>query len=443
MEFQGRVAAKGRTLAECLASAGDLDAAATDHVTIVQDGTEPGGVVGDLSELARFPGMRMLRIFGPVDVTSLASLEPVGDRLEYLHCVGPVRVGDLASLRGQRALRRLALEGLEGLTTLGGLERLASLDTLELSGADVACNDVGVVGALARLHAVELRGFHSVADLTALGACVEMEKFEIVDAPVLARLPSLARWPKLKTFHVSGATALEAVPDLGTAVKLKSLELRNCPHMRVSAGFDKLTKVANLAVTGSPGVVLPPLGSGFSLLRSVMFSSNHLPGVRDGAGTSTIDKVAVLGHEVVDHAALASLVFGARKTVVLNGLQQLPGGRPARAAASALVVEGPSVVSTEFLSAFVEATTVVLNGVKLDGDALLGVSRLPVLEFLTLERCSGVHDASALGSCVRLARVDVRDCPDLDYDTIVVPAGVKLAGDNKATARARALAHPA
>ncbi len=197
--------------------------------------TWPEGKTHALGFLADFPGIKALHVL----VSGLKSLEPlacVSDSLEWLAIGGWMEASKLSCqpIAGCRKLRSLSLtrlpKDLEAIQTLSGLSALSFLG-FTFKSLDVvhplvnlerlwvgfgSVPDIGPIGELPNLKALELMRVRKLSDLSPLSRLKTLQYLALEDMKKVAAMPNCSHLKRLRRVYLD---TMNGVTDLNGLTK--------------------------------------------------------------------------------------------------------------------------------------------------------------------------------------------------------------------------------
>jgi hypothetical protein len=204
--------------------------------------TWPEGMTHSLDFLADLPGLKALA----VNVSALKSLEPLSlaaDSLEWLLIGGWMEPAKLSCqpITRCRRLRALSLarmpQDLEAIEALAGLNELSflgftfkslevvrplkNLEQLSISFGSVP--DIGPVGELPKLKALELLQVRKLADLSPLSEVKTLQYLALGGMKQIATMPDCSRLKSLRRVYLDTMNGITDLSGLTKAPNLKDL----------------------------------------------------------------------------------------------------------------------------------------------------------------------------------------------------------------------------
>jgi Leucine-rich repeat (LRR) protein len=434
------------TEARALASAGDLAAPLLRHTKSwrVAEAAAAVRALGLIGSDSAFESLRTYGLDGRVTVArELLRAWPNYNAEEYAREVlrrspldwGHAVVDDPSLLPGLKHLRRLRsvdarLEGADADlrclaelsastyisiadAPLSHLNELAGVRDLRVLRAMRCRNlvDISAISDSPGLQEVDLRGCHSLVDISPLGGASEL-RMVVLDETSVTDLTPLGTLPALDRLEASWCEGVMDLRPLSSATTLRYLDLRGCPHVSDLEPLSRLADLRTLWLSDCPAVTsLSPLGRSRRLQRLDL---------SDCVGLTDLD--GLTHSEGLTELALARC----RNLITLNGLGRLESVgtaslqgctrlRDASALATASEMRVLDMTDCESLAGIgFAAETRRLAQVRFTGcvqiSDLSPLAGLPGLWLLSLAGCKSVEDLAPLAGLPRLQWLYLDEC---------------------------------
>ena len=192
------------------------------------------------------PGHLEYLAIGPYELPDLRSLRPLCkvDTLNLSRCRRPL---DLKGLEELAALTSLSISGDAAFSHLSALSRLKELETLELWAA---CGpyDVGFLYEMQRLSTLGLSAW--AMDLSILGHLAELTHLTLYNQPDLEDLAFLKPDQRLESLTLHSLDNLQTLAGIRSQTQLNYVDISEAPELESLAPLEACTKLQTLEISG-------------------------------------------------------------------------------------------------------------------------------------------------------------------------------------------------
>ncbi|CAI0543584.1 unnamed protein product [Linum tenue] len=156
-------------------------------------------------------------------------------------------------IKGLKNLKNLNIGGCTQLIEITGLERLASLEVLDMSGCK-CIRKLPDLSTLRNLVELVVDECTQLSEVTILERSESLRSLSMVDCSSIAQLPNLSRFVNLKSLQISRCTRLSEVKGLERLEWLEYLSMSGCSWIKELPDLSGLENVVTLDISGCTGL---------------------------------------------------------------------------------------------------------------------------------------------------------------------------------------------
>lgn len=375
----------------------------------------------DLSDLVAFTQLGSLRVIGARPMTGMAALAalPALRRVSFERC----GLGDgLAPLASSRSIEHIRVDG--ELTSFGDLGEFRSLKTLVVNSRFRLANLAGVE-RLASLESLAITGMTSALDLKALKGLRSLRHFSLSLSGQLKSLDGIDGCERLESLAVTQTYGVTSIAALAGLRALTDLDLSGDYNVSDLRPLSELRALRRVNLTGVTMTSLDAL-AGTALESLDLTRCQRLLDLKALAGCTTLRAIGLHGVSACasldgleDSTLITSLdlewttsltsIRALRKLTALTELKlsnvpnlaSLDGLQDAHALVSLTARVCPKLADLTAIKGLRSLATLALDGDVLVSDDGVFES-LPAIEKLDLRSCKKITDAAPLARIATL-----------------------------------------